>query len=52
LDSDRVPLPLVDAMVIRALNYVSTDTPPELRELIEGEMFTGDAGEEVETQSS
>jgi hypothetical protein len=25
---------------------------PELRELIEGEIFAGDAGEEVETQSS
>jgi hypothetical protein len=46
-----VPSPLADAMVTRALDYMTVDTPPELRELIEGEMLTGDAGEEVETQS-
>jgi hypothetical protein len=52
LDGDRVPSPLANAMVTRALDYVSADTPPELREYIEGKMFAGDAGEEVETQSS
>jgi hypothetical protein len=36
--------PLADAMVTRALDYVSADTPPELRELIEGKMFADDAG--------
>jgi hypothetical protein len=52
LDSDRVPSPLADAMVMRVLDYVSIDLPPELRELIEGDMFAGDVGEEVETHSS
>jgi hypothetical protein len=52
LDGDRVSSPLADAMVTRTLDYVSTNTPLELRELIEGEMFAGDVGEEVETQSS
>jgi hypothetical protein len=42
LDGDRVPTPLADATVIRALNYVSADTPLELQELIEGKMFTSD----------
>jgi hypothetical protein len=52
LDGDRVPSPLADAMVMRVLDYVSIDLPPELRELIEGDMFAGDVGEEVETHSS
>ena len=52
LDSDHVPSPLADTMVTRALDYVNTNIPPELQELIEGEMFAGDIGEEVETQSS
>jgi hypothetical protein len=50
LDGDRVPSPLVDAMVTRALDYVTADIPPELWELIEGEMLMDDVGKEVETQ--
>jgi hypothetical protein len=47
-----VPSPLANAMVTRALDYVIANTPPELRNLIEGEILTGDARVEVETQSS
>jgi hypothetical protein len=52
LDVDRVPSPLVDAMVTRALDYVSTETPPEIQELIEGQLLESDAREEVGTESS
>jgi hypothetical protein len=38
-------------MVTRALDYVNADTPLEVQEFIEGEMFACDAKEEVETQS-
>jgi hypothetical protein len=29
-DNDRVSFPAVDAMVSKAINYVTTDTPPRL----------------------
>ena len=49
LDGNCVLSPLADAMVRRALDYVTADTPPELRKLMEGEMLTDDVGEEVKT---
>jgi hypothetical protein len=52
LDVDRVPSPLADAMVTRVLDYVSVETPPEIQELIEGQLLESDAREEVGTQSS
>jgi hypothetical protein len=41
-----------DAMVTRALDYVSVETPQENQELIEGQLLESDAKEEVGTQSS
>jgi hypothetical protein len=52
LEVDCVPFRLADAMVTRALDYVSVETPPEIQELIEGQLLESDAREEVGTQSS
>jgi hypothetical protein len=48
LDVDCVPSPLVDAMVTRALDYVTAETPPKIQELIEGQLLESDGREEVE----
>jgi len=52
LDVDRVTSPIADAMVTNALRYVTADTPPEIQELLGGELLDDDATEEVGTQSS
>ena len=52
LDIDRVPSLLADAMVTRALDYVTAETPPKIQEFIEGQLLESDAREEVGTQSS
>jgi hypothetical protein len=48
---DRVTSLVADAMVTNALRYVTTETPPEIHELLRGELLDDDATEEVETQS-
>jgi hypothetical protein len=49
LDVDR---PIVDAIVMNALCYVTAKTPPEIHELLGGELLDDNATEEVGTQSS
>ena len=49
LDVDRVTSPIADAMVTNALRYVTADTPPEIQELLGGELLDDDATEEVGT---
>ena len=52
LDVDRVMSPIVDAMVMNALRYVTAETPLEIQEFLGGELLDNDATKEVGTQSS
>jgi hypothetical protein len=57
-DDDRVPFPALDAMVFKAIDYVTVDTlprsptPPELRLLYECGTPPHEGQDEVPTQSS
>jgi hypothetical protein len=58
IDDDRVCSPVVDAMVSKAIDYVTVDTPPrlptppELHLLYECETPSHEGQDEVPTQSS
>jgi hypothetical protein len=49
LDVDHVTSPVADAMVTNALRYVTTETLPEIHELLGGKLIDDDAIEEVGT---
>ena len=57
IDDDRVPSPAVDAMVSKAIDYVTADTPlrvptpPELQQLYECESPLHEGQDEAYTQS-
>jgi hypothetical protein len=51
-DDNRVPSPALDAMVSKAIDYVTADTPPELHLLYECGTLPHERQDEVPTQSS
>jgi hypothetical protein len=52
LDVDRITSLVANAMVTNTLCYVTAETPPEIHELLGGELLDNNATEEVRTQSS